>query len=704
MKRASRQQLFFFFVASIFVSSMIPSSPTLAQEDITEIVVAVAEPFDGEYSQFTVYRKSARQMLSTTYAGLYRYDSDLAGSFRSELAEGFPTVEDDGLNYTITLRSGAKFSDGTTVTADDVVFTYQALLSPEIHVGHIQGYVESNYDMIAAYLTNDSIVKVSENQVRFELKEQIGHVFSLFVYPIQPKAIFEQRFLSGNYNWNASDYSDTLSAGPYMIDDHNDTSVTLVKNPHYWNIENVVTDTFIFKYIPDFEDALSELVNGTVHILSSTYDHEYDAFEGIETLKFEESPIPTVEILGLNHHHEYFGTGESLSVSNKSEGASNVRKAISSIVDRERISTAIDDFRVPAASIITSGVLEHEERYSPRNYSVTDSIAYMELAGFDYATLGTPDGDGNYPSFFFNITLFTWEGAYRETTNNILAESLPKIGIGVTLNTVPTVVDYLNRGIFYPDTPPVYDDGGYDVYSFGIAHGMTLELVEILSASHMRNVNPEGHNFLNFNNSYHDRLMEELSVNTNYFERKEIANQLQDFYMEWEPVIPVYQQVEMWAFNPDIHNYNIVLMENFRAEWDRIIGGKVIDMYIDSPIPNVTGGPQGLFENIQFTLGGFYTLFLVMALFFVFQLIRGNVSSTIGTTEKAAKTGIQTIDAFSSKEHKRKEREKREAEGSPRKLGYRFKRVVALLGITISAIIISLPALDPYMHFLDDLI
>lgn len=75
-----------------------------------------------------------RDLTALTYAGLMGLDGD--GNLMPVLAEGY-TVSEDGTEYTFTLRANAKFSDGTPVTADDVVFTVEkaqdpALRSPEL--------------------------------------------------------------------------------------------------------------------------------------------------------------------------------------------------------------------------------------------------------------------------------------------------------------------------------------------------------------------------------------------------------------------------------------------------------------------------------------------------------------------------------------------------------------------------------------------
>ncbi|HEY0979459.1 MAG TPA: peptide ABC transporter substrate-binding protein [Candidatus Paceibacterota bacterium] len=75
-----------------------------------------------------------RDLTALTYAGLMGIDGD--GNLVPVLAERY-RISEDGTEYTFLLREGAKFSDGTPVTADDVVFTVEraqdpALRSPEL--------------------------------------------------------------------------------------------------------------------------------------------------------------------------------------------------------------------------------------------------------------------------------------------------------------------------------------------------------------------------------------------------------------------------------------------------------------------------------------------------------------------------------------------------------------------------------------------
>lgn len=62
------------------------------------------------------------------YAGLLRFDS--SGGLIPDLAEKWERSS-DGKRYTVTLRNDLRWSDGVPLTADDIVFTFDALRNPE---------------------------------------------------------------------------------------------------------------------------------------------------------------------------------------------------------------------------------------------------------------------------------------------------------------------------------------------------------------------------------------------------------------------------------------------------------------------------------------------------------------------------------------------------------------------------------------------
>ncbi len=167
---------------------------------------------------------------SKIFDGLVSRDADL--TLVPALAQQLPTASPDGLTWTATLRPGVQFSDGTPVTAQDVVFTYQSVLDPKV-----DSTIASNYDAL------EQVSATDERTVVFRLR-----------YPYAP---FAQRLLLGIVPRKAFDGQDINTApfntapigtGPYTVSEwRKGDRMVLKANEAYWGgAPAVTTATVVF--------------------------------------------------------------------------------------------------------------------------------------------------------------------------------------------------------------------------------------------------------------------------------------------------------------------------------------------------------------------------------------------------------------------------------------------------------------------------
>ncbi|WP_454940032.1 ABC transporter substrate-binding protein [Evtepia sp.] len=90
------------------------------------------------------------------------YDSlvypDLDGTILKGVAEDY-TISDDNLTYTFTLKDGVKFHDGTNMTAQDVVFSYDRLIT----IGQGNAYLFQNH-VASVEAPDDKTVVITLNE------------------------------------------------------------------------------------------------------------------------------------------------------------------------------------------------------------------------------------------------------------------------------------------------------------------------------------------------------------------------------------------------------------------------------------------------------------------------------------------------------------------------------------------------------------
>ncbi|WP_321973745.1 ABC transporter substrate-binding protein [Paratractidigestivibacter sp.] len=146
---------------------------------------------------------------SNVMEGLYNIDFTNY-SVISGLAAGEPT-EVDANTYEVTLRDGAKFSDGTDVTADDVVFSF--------------GRATADGGMYVSFLTmfdsiekkDDKTVTVKVNIPNFSLLKE-----RLAIIKVMPASLSTDDAASK-----------PVGSGPWMYNEMSDTYVVLKPNPNY---------------------------------------------------------------------------------------------------------------------------------------------------------------------------------------------------------------------------------------------------------------------------------------------------------------------------------------------------------------------------------------------------------------------------------------------------------------------------------------
>jgi peptide/nickel transport system substrate-binding protein len=151
----------------------------------------------------------------TLYERLVRLSADGKG-VDPELATGW-TIAPDGLSADFKLRKGVMFSDGTPLTADDVVFSLRRAIDQKGSWGFLFSPVKA-------------VTKVDEGTVRVEMSEPFAPLLpalSTFAASIYSKANFEK------FGDRAGDHP--LGTAAFMLKTWDKgTQVVLERNPHYW--------------------------------------------------------------------------------------------------------------------------------------------------------------------------------------------------------------------------------------------------------------------------------------------------------------------------------------------------------------------------------------------------------------------------------------------------------------------------------------
>ncbi len=211
----------------------------------------------------------------------------------------------DPTTYVFHLRRDVRFHDGTLLTADDVVYTFESILD---------GTVQTS--KMGAYRLVDTVEALDPGTVRFTLTEP----FAPFLWNLALPAIGIVPEGAG------SDFSSQpVGTGPFVFGHYiRDSEIVIRSNPDYFG-EAPRLDAVRFKIVPDAVVRALELRKGTVDIALNMLPADM-----VEALSQE----PHLEVLnspGTNAQYLAFNLEDPLFSDLR------VRRAIAHAVDREAI-------------------------------------------------------------------------------------------------------------------------------------------------------------------------------------------------------------------------------------------------------------------------------------------------------------------------------------------------------------------------------
>ncbi len=180
------------------------------------------------------------------YAQLLKYDENQ--TLVPDLAESLPQISADQKTFTIKLRPNLKWQDGKPLTADDVLFTVQAIQNPEFE------------SPLRPNLSRVKVEKIDDLTLTFTLREVSISFVNNFALGIIPKHIWEG---SSARNFRLSEKNlNPVGSGPYVVNEIKKTadgmvkSMTLVPNGNYHDSKAYISKV-TFKFFGSYEQLIN---------------------------------------------------------------------------------------------------------------------------------------------------------------------------------------------------------------------------------------------------------------------------------------------------------------------------------------------------------------------------------------------------------------------------------------------------------------
>lgn len=178
----------------------------------------------------------------------YLVDIDTNGKLSPSLATSWETT--DGKVWTIKLRPGVKFHDGSDFDSEDVKFTILRTQDPS--VGHLKA---QDFSVVDSIETPDAYTVV------IKLKE----VRPTFIYLMTD---YNMAMLSSSYDYEKFGETKPMGTGPFKLEKLvQKESAKLVRNPDYWDKGYPLVDELLIYFVPDRDSSIEMLEADKVDIV-----------------------------------------------------------------------------------------------------------------------------------------------------------------------------------------------------------------------------------------------------------------------------------------------------------------------------------------------------------------------------------------------------------------------------------------------------
>lgn len=434
-------------MACLLVVTLIVGSvgPLAAQDPVTFVWGAFTNPVqlysavvtDGV--SYTVLNQGCEALM-----GFDGSTTNIVPSLATEL-----TANESLDVWTIKLREGVTFHDGTPFNADAVIFNFEAWRNTDnpLHFeSQVYEYFEYQFGGFDDASWIAEMVKVDDYTVEFRMSQpmvQMPNNLAMPMFQIHSPAALEE--YGEDYGTPNVGY---VCTGPYQFvewitDDH----ITQDLYADYWGEVEGNVERIIQRVIPDNAARFAALQAGEIHGKENATPEEIAVIESSDDLYFELRPALNVMYVAFNYRIKEFN--DPL-----------VREAISLTLNRQAY---VDTFYPPAVAEVATTFLPPlmwgfnpevpmPEWNPDRALELLAEAGYPD--GFSEVTVLPLDADGNVDleaeGETMPLTLF-WQPATRpynpdgEGIGQAMAADLAGIGINVQLDNAGDWATYLDR-------------------------------------------------------------------------------------------------------------------------------------------------------------------------------------------------------------------------------------------------------------------
>jgi peptide/nickel transport system substrate-binding protein len=466
------------------------------------IRVALIQP-TTEPNPLLVQDEGGAGMLGST--GEYLSFSDENLELQPRLAESWEPNE-DGSVWTFAIRQGVTFHNGATLTANDVVQTFEKLINPD-------GGSANAQSALGGVLSPGNIEAPDDATVVFNLDA--------------PNGSFPTLVSSANYNaiiipadLDPADWGRTFEGtGPFKLQNFTpQVGATFVRNDAYWG-EKANPDTIEVKFYAEEAPMVVAFQGNEVDFV------EHFSVAGGKALLDN----PDVQVIGIQtatHRQLHMRTDKEPFTDNR------VRQAIALSIDRAALVDGLWEGRAD---------IGNDSPFAPV-YPSTDTSVPQREQDLEQARQLLADAGMEG----FEVQLDTWDGFEIPDLAQLVKNYAQEIGVTVNLN-ITDAGTYYGDGVFGKST---WLDSVMGITDYGHRPVPNVYLTAALSGDPKVGVWNSAH----FKNDQYDELVRQYVAALDIESQKTIAKQIQELLLDETPIIFPYFYNFLSAAKPNLLN------------------------------------------------------------------------------------------------------------------------------------------------------
>ncbi|MEO0895008.1 MAG: ABC transporter substrate-binding protein [Bacteroidota bacterium] len=511
----------------------------------------ISEPKSLHPTNSTVSQKD--EVMTLVYQRLLDIDCE-TGKLVPVLVEALPIVSEDGLTFTFTLREEAKWVDGSSITAKDVLFSFKLFFVDAIENGDLKNYAEyiaefnlypdnpRKFDLVMSetYMLNDYIGNLTMIlNPGFYDPQGIMEKFSMKALKEDQKLQENEELLAFAEEFNSTKFGNQVAgfmggSGPYIIKEWlPEQQIVLVKREDYWG-QGLVGNQFA-AYPPSVTFRTIKDEQATVEAIRQ---QAVDGSAKISPAVFEQILNDSIVNAHYKVQKQSRSTGVMLVLNNQPDGVTQ-----SSIFDDKRVRQAAQ-FALPMDEILNERLetdfIRANSPVPPGNPHYDPSLVpfahdpHKAAKLLDEAGWIDRDGDGIREKEVNGQRVdlsFSFDYPPQNITVKSMADEFQKEWkkVGFDVKLAPgSMRAYLGR----------LSSGQFDMALLALTPPPTLPY-DYKSFFHSDNY-PEGSNFFGFVNAEADSLIDLLRVTVDGDKRQELAFKVNRILAEEVPALFLY--------------------------------------------------------------------------------------------------------------------------------------------------------------------